>query len=82
MDNIKPTKLVMVSLLSTCGHLSALSTGKWFHAYICNHPLSIDVILGNSLIDTYFKMWEHLDCTGGLLWNTFEEYIWLEFYAY
>ncbi|XP_020591941.1 pentatricopeptide repeat-containing protein At1g08070, chloroplastic-like [Phalaenopsis equestris] len=53
--NVKPTEVTMVSLLSACGHLGALSMGRWIHAYICNHHLTIDVVLGNSLIDMYFK---------------------------
>ncbi|PKU78755.1 pentatricopeptide repeat-containing protein At3g62890-like [Dendrobium catenatum] len=55
MENVKPTEVTMVSLLSACGHLGALNTGRWIHAYICNHHLNIDVVLGNSLIDMYFK---------------------------
>ncbi|KAK8958232.1 Pentatricopeptide repeat-containing protein [Platanthera guangdongensis] len=55
MEEVRPTEVTMVSLLSACGHLGALSTGRWLHAYICNHHLVIDVILGNALIDMYFK---------------------------
>ncbi|KAG0488023.1 hypothetical protein HPP92_006834 [Vanilla planifolia] len=55
MEDVKPTEVTMVSLLSACAHLGALSTGKWIHAYICSHHLNVDVVLGNALIDFYFK---------------------------
>ncbi|WOL01593.1 pentatricopeptide repeat-containing protein [Canna indica] len=55
MENVKPTEVTMVSLLSACAHLGALNMGRWIHAYIQNHRLKIDVVLGNALIDMYFK---------------------------
>ncbi|PKA57185.1 Pentatricopeptide repeat-containing protein [Apostasia shenzhenica] len=55
VENVKPTEVTMVSLLAACAHLGALSLGRWIHAYICNHRLRIDVVLGNALIDMYFK---------------------------
>ncbi|XP_073099967.1 putative pentatricopeptide repeat-containing protein At5g40405 [Elaeis guineensis] len=55
VENVRPTEVTMVSLLSACAHLGALSMGRWLHAYIRNHRLKIDVVLGNALIDMYFK---------------------------
>lgn len=55
VENVRPTEVTMVSLLSACAHLGALNMGWWLHAYIRNHHLKIDVVLGNALIDMYFK---------------------------
>ncbi|CAL9094535.1 unnamed protein product [Musa acuminata var. zebrina] len=55
MENVRPTEVTMASLLSACAHLGALNMGRWIHAYIRNHQLKIDVVLGNALIDMYFK---------------------------
>ncbi|KAJ0972204.1 hypothetical protein J5N97_020163 [Dioscorea zingiberensis] len=54
-ENVKPTEITMVSLLSACAHLGALGMGRWIHAYIKNHNLKMDVVLGNALVDMYFK---------------------------
>ncbi|XP_043705090.1 pentatricopeptide repeat-containing protein At1g08070, chloroplastic-like [Telopea speciosissima] len=54
-QNVKPTEVTMVSLLSACAHLGALDIGKWIHAYIRRQNLRTDVILGNALIDMYGK---------------------------
>ncbi|THU50215.1 hypothetical protein C4D60_Mb06t17780 [Musa balbisiana] len=55
MENVRPTEVTMASLLSACAHLGALNMGRWIHAYIRNHQLKMDVVLGNALIDMYFK---------------------------
>ncbi|URE10762.1 PPR repeat [Musa troglodytarum] len=55
MENARPTEVTMASLLSACAHLGALNMGRWIHAYIRNHQLKMDVVLGNALIDMYFK---------------------------
>ncbi|XP_042494586.1 pentatricopeptide repeat-containing protein At1g08070, chloroplastic-like [Macadamia integrifolia] len=54
-QNVKPTEVTMVSLLSACAHLGALDIGKWIHAYIRRQNLRTDVVLGNALIDMYGK---------------------------
>lgn len=55
MENVKPTEVTMASLLSACAHLGASHMGRWIHAYIQNHRLKIDLVLGNALIVMYFK---------------------------
>ncbi|KAF8410965.1 hypothetical protein HHK36_003503 [Tetracentron sinense] len=55
VENVRPTEVTMVSLLSACAHLGALDMGKWVHAYIRRRNFKIDVVLGNSLIDMYNK---------------------------
>ncbi|XP_058099730.1 pentatricopeptide repeat-containing protein At3g62890-like [Magnolia sinica] len=55
VENVKPTEVTMVSLLSACAHLGALDMGRWIHAYIKHHNFRIDVVLGNALLDMYYK---------------------------
>ncbi|KAL5982896.1 hypothetical protein ACLOJK_016975 [Asimina triloba] len=55
VENVKPTEVTMVSLLSACAHLGALDMGRWIHTYIKHHGFRIDVVLGNALIDMYSK---------------------------
>ncbi|CAA7399678.1 unnamed protein product [Spirodela intermedia] len=50
-----PTGVTMVCLLSACAHIGALDMGKWIHCYVQNQGLTIDVVLGNALIDMYCK---------------------------
>ncbi|MQM09061.1 hypothetical protein Taro_041922 [Colocasia esculenta] len=54
-EGVRPTEVTMVSLLSACAHLGALDMGRWIHAYIQNHNFKVDVVLGNALIDMYYK---------------------------
>ncbi|CAK9142694.1 unnamed protein product [Ilex paraguariensis] len=54
-ENVKPTEVTMVSLLSACSHLGALDMGEWIHAYIRRKKFRTDVVLGNALIDMYCK---------------------------
>ncbi|XP_057967933.1 pentatricopeptide repeat-containing protein At1g08070, chloroplastic-like [Malania oleifera] len=54
-ENVRPTEVTMVSLLSACAHLGALDIGEWIHAYIRRKNFKMDVVLGNALIDMYCK---------------------------
>ncbi|XP_049376690.1 pentatricopeptide repeat-containing protein At5g66520-like [Solanum stenotomum] len=54
-EEVKPTEVTMVSLLSACAHLGALDMGEWIHGYIRTKKIKIDFVLGNALIDMYFK---------------------------
>ncbi|XP_055821262.1 pentatricopeptide repeat-containing protein At1g08070, chloroplastic-like [Solanum dulcamara] len=54
-EEVKPTEVTMVSLLSACAHLGALDMGEWIHSYIRTKKIKIDYVLGNVLIDMYFK---------------------------
>ncbi|KAK6781688.1 hypothetical protein RDI58_019484 [Solanum bulbocastanum] len=45
----------MVSLLSARAHLGALDMGEWIHGFIRTKKIKIDFVLGNALIDMYFK---------------------------
>uniref|UniRef100_M1AET2 Pentatricopeptide repeat-containing protein n=1 Tax=Solanum tuberosum TaxID=4113 RepID=M1AET2_SOLTU len=54
-EEVKPSEVTMVSLLSACAHLGALDMGEWIHGYIRTKKIKIDYVLGNVLIDMYFK---------------------------
>ncbi|XP_057804270.1 pentatricopeptide repeat-containing protein At1g08070, chloroplastic-like [Salvia miltiorrhiza] len=53
--NVAPNEVTMVSVLSSCGVLGALETGKWVHSYIKRKKLKLSVNLSTSLIDFYAK---------------------------
>ncbi|KAG9456929.1 hypothetical protein H6P81_001437 [Aristolochia fimbriata] len=55
MQNVRPTEVTMVSLLSACAHMGALDMGSWIHAYVKHHRFRVDAVLGNALIDMYCK---------------------------
>lgn len=54
-SEVKPNKVTMVSLLSSCAEVGALDLGKWIHSYINRHGLEVDVILETALINMYAK---------------------------
>ncbi|KAL3517976.1 hypothetical protein ACH5RR_020565 [Cinchona calisaya] len=54
-ENVMPTEVTMVSLLSACAYLGALEMGEWIHTFIRRKRLRVDVVLGNALIDMYWK---------------------------
>ncbi|XP_065853276.1 putative pentatricopeptide repeat-containing protein At5g40405 isoform X2 [Euphorbia lathyris] len=55
LEEMKPDETTLVSVVSACTHLAALDQGKWVHAYVKKNNLSINVILGTTLIDMYMK---------------------------
>uniref|UniRef100_A0A9I9DLE1 DYW domain-containing protein n=1 Tax=Cucumis melo TaxID=3656 RepID=A0A9I9DLE1_CUCME len=55
MSGFKPDEATLVSVISACARLAALEQGKWVHAYIKKNGLTINVILGTTLIDMYMK---------------------------
>ncbi|XP_031738844.1 pentatricopeptide repeat-containing protein At5g66520 isoform X2 [Cucumis sativus] len=55
MSGFKPDETTLVSVISACARLAALEQGKWVHAYIKRNGLTINVILGTTLIDMYMK---------------------------
>ncbi|KAF5182429.1 Pentatricopeptide repeat-containing protein [Thalictrum thalictroides] len=51
----KPNEVTLVSVLSACGHLTALDQGKWIHGYIRRNGMRLNDNLGAALIDMYAK---------------------------
>ncbi|XP_068655201.1 pentatricopeptide repeat-containing protein At3g62890-like [Aristolochia californica] len=52
---VEPTEVTMVSALSACAHLGALSQGKWIQNYINHNNIRLNVFVGTALIDMYAK---------------------------
>ena len=50
-----PDEFTMVSVLTACAHLGALEMGEWVKTYIDKNKIKNDVVVGNALIDMYFK---------------------------
>ncbi|XP_021910580.1 putative pentatricopeptide repeat-containing protein At3g05240 [Carica papaya] len=55
LDNLKPNKITVVSLLSACSLLKFLREGKSIHGYLIKKLIDIDVFVYNSLIAMYSK---------------------------
>ncbi|XP_043720333.1 pentatricopeptide repeat-containing protein At1g08070, chloroplastic-like [Telopea speciosissima] len=54
-ENFKPNSTTVCSVLSACGCLGTLETGKWIHVFINKSRFRLDPFLGSALIDMYFK---------------------------
>ncbi|XP_010542246.1 PREDICTED: putative pentatricopeptide repeat-containing protein At3g15930 isoform X2 [Tarenaya hassleriana] len=54
-SGIKPDEYTMVSVITACSHLGALEIGEWAKTYIDRYKIKNDVVVGNALIDMYFK---------------------------
>ncbi|XP_062097076.1 pentatricopeptide repeat-containing protein At3g62890-like [Humulus lupulus] len=52
---IRPNKLTLISVLSSCASVGALKHGIWVHVYIEKNHIQIDNRLGTALIDMYGK---------------------------
>ena len=52
---VKPDNCTLVSVLSSCAHVGALSQGEWVHAYIDKDGISIDGFVATALVDMYSK---------------------------
>ncbi|KAL3652366.1 hypothetical protein CASFOL_002047 [Castilleja foliolosa] len=57
MSSVKPDRIVLASVLSSCAHLGRLDLGKYVHDYIKNNNYYIksDIYVENALIDMYCK---------------------------
>lgn len=52
---ILPDSATMVSLLSACAQVGALSLGQWVENYVMENGLELNVVLGTSLINMYAR---------------------------
>ena len=50
-----PNEVTVLAVLSACGQLGALESGRWIHSYIENKGIQINVHVGTALIDMYSK---------------------------
>ncbi|XP_026458369.1 pentatricopeptide repeat-containing protein At5g66520-like [Papaver somniferum] len=68
MEGVRPRKYVLSSVLAACANVGALDQGRWIHAYVKKNSMSIDAVLGTSLVDMYAKC-GRLD----MAWDVFEK---------
>lgn len=54
-EKVRPNEVTLVAVLSACGQIGALETGRWVHSYIENTGIKINVQVATSLIDMYSK---------------------------
>lgn len=54
-DEVSIDETTMVLLLSACGELGSLRSGKWSHSQVVAKGLTVNCHLGTSLIDMYAK---------------------------
>ncbi|KAL5547878.1 hypothetical protein UlMin_003109 [Ulmus minor] len=52
---IKPNESVLVSVLTACAHLGAVTQGLWAHSYAKRNNLIANPILATALVDMYSK---------------------------
>lgn len=52
---VKPNEVTVLSVLSACGQLGALESGRWLHSYIENNGVPVNLHVGTALIDMYSK---------------------------
>ncbi|KAJ6678350.1 PENTATRICOPEPTIDE REPEAT-CONTAINING PROTEIN [Salix viminalis] len=52
---VRPNEVTVLAVLSACGQIGALETGRWVHSYIENNGIGITLSVGTSLIDMYSK---------------------------
>ncbi|XP_012574782.1 pentatricopeptide repeat-containing protein At1g31430 [Cicer arietinum] len=52
---VKPDKFIVVSLLTCCAQLGALEHGRWIHDYVRENRITVDAVVGTSLIEMYAK---------------------------
>lgn len=54
-SGIKPNESVLVSVLTACAHLGAVTQGLWIHSYAKQRNLDSNLILATALVDMYSK---------------------------
>ncbi|XP_026397703.1 pentatricopeptide repeat-containing protein ELI1, chloroplastic-like [Papaver somniferum] len=51
----KPNEVTVLSVLSACGQLGALESGRWMHSYVDSMGIRLNAHVGTALIDMYCK---------------------------
>ncbi|EEF37442.1 pentatricopeptide repeat-containing protein, putative [Ricinus communis] len=54
-DRVRPSEVTVLAVLSACGQIGALESGRWVHSYIQNNGIEINAHVGSALIDMYSK---------------------------
>ncbi|CAN6482442.1 unnamed protein product [Victoria cruziana] len=53
--NVKPNEATMLSVISACGQLGSIESGRWVHSYVRNIGIHKRVRVSTALIDMYCK---------------------------
>ncbi|XP_022740228.1 pentatricopeptide repeat-containing protein ELI1, chloroplastic [Durio zibethinus] len=51
----RPNEITILAVLSACGQLGALESGRWLHSYIENNDIQVNVRVATALLDMYSK---------------------------
>ncbi|MED6147680.1 hypothetical protein PIB30_046065 [Stylosanthes scabra] len=54
-SKVRPNEVTVLAVLSSCGQLGALESGRWVHSYIKNNGIQVNVQVATALIDMYCK---------------------------
>ncbi|MED6120232.1 hypothetical protein PIB30_019022 [Stylosanthes scabra] len=54
-SKVRPNEVTVLAVLSSCGQLGALESGRWVHSYIKNNGVQVNVQVATALIDMYCK---------------------------
>ena len=59
----RPNEITILAVLSACGQLGALESGRWLHSYIECNDIQVNVRVATDLIDMYTNAgaWRMLD---------------------
>ncbi|KAL5755022.1 hypothetical protein ACOSP7_023242 [Xanthoceras sorbifolium] len=52
---VRPNQITVVAVLSACGQIGALESGRWVHSYIENIGIEVNIQVATALIDMYSK---------------------------
>ncbi|KAJ1412291.1 Tetratricopeptide-like helical domain superfamily [Sesbania bispinosa] len=55
IEGMKPNDSILVTVLTACAHLGALTQGLWVHSYVKRFKLDSNPILATALVDMYSK---------------------------
>lgn len=81
VEKVRPNEITLVAVLSSCGQLGTLDSGRWVHSYIENEKngLGVEVRVGTALVDMYCKcasledarkVFEKIDGKDVVAWNS------------
>ncbi|KAF6140340.1 hypothetical protein GIB67_011359 [Kingdonia uniflora] len=51
----RPNEVTVLSVLSACGQLGALGSGRWMHSYMENNGIRFNIQVSTALVDMYCK---------------------------
>lgn len=76
---VRPNEITVLAVLSSCGQLGALESGRWVHSYIENNGIRVNVHVGTALVDMYCKcgslddarkVFDEIDGKDVVAWNS------------